>query len=192
MDHLMGELLKFTKSAEKVLLFKRIAYFKLTELESDIPLTDISTQEIINSVITTPYHFWGGEKNPLGQTFNVTTKHLNVAITEETVRNTKFYGFYDTARLQPSDYRQINYEKLFQLLDKEINYFSDCDLEYLLEVHEFICKYMKEDLLIFHLVLDREIDVEKVSKWSVYTSFEGFLFINRHENKVTIVEAGED
>ncbi|MDQ6755612.1 MAG: hypothetical protein M3004_01640 [Bacteroidota bacterium] len=51
---------------------------------------------------------------------------------------------------------------------------------------------MKDNLLIFHLALDREINDDKLSEWSLYDTLEGFLFIDRQTNKVTLVEAGED
>jgi hypothetical protein len=187
----MGRLIKFIKSFEKVLLFKSVGHFCLKELESDKSLSDLSS-EIIDAIIDTPYHFWNGEKDPSGQTFNVSTKHLDGTITDETIRNNKFYGFYDAEKITASDYKQIDKQRFLQILDNVINHFTNNDLDYLEEVHQFLREYMKDNLSIFHLALDREINDDMLSEWSVYDSFEGFLFIDREANKVTLVEAGED
>ncbi len=155
-------------------------------------MSNFSDSEIIKSIINSHFYFWGGEGHPSGHTFNTTIGHLDGTSTTKTKTNNKFHGFYDVDKISESDYKLIDADNLNKLIEKAVNFFSDGDPDYLQEVQKCVNEYLADQRVIFHLALDREFNKDKLNEYSVYSSFEGFLLINRSQNKVAILEVGED
>ncbi len=188
----MGNILNYTKSFEKFVPFRRIGNYKLKELISELPLNTFSNSEIISSIINSHFYFWGGDGHPSGHTFNSSTKHLDGSITNETISNNKFHGFYSVDKIVEADYKLIDNHTFNGLFEKAINSYSDDDPSYLHEAQKYINAYLTDNCLIFHLAINSELDNDKRNKYSVYGIFDGFLIIDRSRNKVAILEIGDE
>jgi hypothetical protein len=191
-NDVMGNVLNYIKSFEKFIPYKRIGNYNLKELYSELPLNSFSNSEIIHSVINSHFYFWGGEDHPSGQTFNSSTKHLEGTITNNTIINKKFHGFYDVNKLDESDYKLIERNIFNRIIEKAINSFSDDEPSYLQEAKKYINEYITDKCLIFHLAIDRELENDKIDKHNVYGIFEGFLIIDRNRNTIAILEIGDE
>ena len=185
--------MQFIKSFDKVLRYKSIGHFSLTDLKSDTSLTSVNNAEIVEAIINTPFHFCNGEIARNGLTIYSSITELDKTTTSETINNVKIYGFFDATKLTASDYRLVERKRFENILIDAVHNLTDGDdPEYLKDIQKFVADYLKDDSFIYHLALDRETNSDKVSEWTNYDSFQGFLLIAKGANKVTLVEVGAD
>ena len=151
-----------------------------------------NSSEILFNLINSKYHFWQGEKDPVGGNWNWTDENGS-----REIHNVKFYGFFNNDLIVPSDYIQISIEELFNLIFESIN--KDLEEEnkilgeeHLHKVKAEIEKLNLKDFEIYHLNLDEGKDIDKIHQCSVFTSFIAFALINKKVNQVVIIQSGDD
>ena len=171
------------------------SYFsiKFLNINCNKEIAEFSDRKIIESLIRSKYHFWNGEVEPNGLTI-IGTKQVNNEIFENNVDGIKFCGQFDNAKIKTENYRRINFEEFKCALRSTIA--NNYSTEFLIKLKpqlEFIINLNCNQNDKFYLLdLNLERDIDKISKYHVFSFFVRFLSLTEENKLIKIIELGAD
>lgn len=91
------------------------------------------------------------------------------------------------------DGRDINKEKYIADMVKNGGRVTACDPEgFRFKVANLVSEDVTDSMVVYHLNLDEEINLDKVAEHTMYSVFTRFLVIDRKKNKILLIDLGDD
>lgn len=182
----------FHKIQETTERFDTWCHLLVRHLKSKQGILKYSDTEIISDIIKSKFHYWKGEEEPDGLTIQMDSRDQNKNVKSWTLKNHKFYGFFDNSKISSSNYNQITFEifqtKLFSIIDE----WNNNEKSFKDKAKKLIKDTLNPSATFYHLNLDEKINTDMVAKWQVYSVFIAFISIDRQKNIVTLIEFGQD
>ena len=177
--------MEFKEKNIQIVLNDALGYFNVVTVESNPEISKFDNQNIISEFLKTKYFIWNYQNEPNGQ---------NVILTDENGEkreyfNEKFYGFYDTKKLEYSDFENTDFKTFEKNIENKI--LKETDYAFLKRFSNVIQKlYPKAD---FYLLNPPENKIPQIVKeWPIYTFFYSYLSINKEHNEINLIEFGLD
>lgn len=163
-----------------------LGYFQITTVSPNSEISKSNFKNIISEFLKTKYFVWNYKNQPYGQ---------NVILTDENGKlieyfNEKFFGFYETEKLDYSDFLKIEFKTFKKNLENNILK-ETADTDFLKKCLKTIQKINpKSD---FYIINPPENKISQIVKdWPIYTFFYSYLSINKEHNEINLIEFGLD
>lgn len=157
----------------------------------DTDILDIADNEIISSVIQSPFHHWRGEEEPMGLSVQLTIANGSKQVVKQ-LEGHKFYGHFDNAKITPAHYKRISCDAMNEILSDAIREYICVDDPLLSHMQKMAHFNFDDSVALYYLDLDRERDADMVAEWEVYDFFYAFIAIDRKQNRIKLIEFGLD
>lgn len=185
-------MLSFKKEQESIEKFDGWQHLKIRNLKPDKDLTNIQDFMIIDDLIKSKFHHWRGEEEPNGLTVGMSSSGKDKIKKVWTLQNHKFYGFFDNSKISHKDYKPISFETFKTLLGNKIEEWNDGNKEELIKAIKIIDEMISPSSFIYSLDLDENKNKDKVAEFHVYSVFIGFIAIDKTNQKIYLIEFGQD
>ena len=162
-----------------------LGYFQITTVSPSSEISKLDFKNIISEFLKTKYFVWNYQNEPYGQ---------NVILTDENGKNIeyfneKFFGFYETEKLDYSDFSKIEF-KTFQE-NIENNIIKETDSDFLKKCLKTIQKINSQS--DFYILNPPENKIPQIVKdWPIYTFFYSYLSFDKENNEINLIEFGLD
>ncbi len=177
--------MEFIEKNIQTIISLSLGHFKIITVSTNSELSKLDFKNIISEFLKTKYFVWNYQNEPFGQ--NVILTDENKKITE--YFNEKFFGFYETEKLDYSDFSKIEFKTFQENIENNILKETDCDfLQKCLKIMRKINS--KSD---FYILNPPESKIPLIVKdWPIYIFFYSYLSVDNENNEINLIEFGLD
>ena len=160
-------------------------YLRIVTVCPAFQISTLNLKSTISEFLKTKYFIWNYEGEPTGQ---------NVIVTQENgemtgYSNEKFYGFYETGKLEYFDFKSIDFKTFEKNIKQAI--LQETDAKFLKKCSRTLQRFNPNSL--FFYLNPPENKIPKIVKdWPIYTYFYAYLIIELENNEISLVEFGLD
>ena len=162
-----------------------LGYFMITTVSVNAKISKSDQSNIISEFLKTKYFVWNYENEPHGQ---------NVILTDENGKiseyfNEKFFGFYETKKLEHSDFKEIAFESFESNIKNKVLEETNFDfLNNCLKILKSINS--KSDFYILNPPKNKI--PQFVKDFPIYTFFYSYLNFDEENCEIKLIEFGLD
>ena len=162
------------------------AYTQITDL--DYQMSGKLSEVIIDEVIKSKWLQYQNKEHPDGMTWH--WDQINGE--SETFRNLRMHGHYDVDLLTSSDFKIIPNDQLIEILLNYIKSNISADEKrdsYINSIVNYLSERFTEKFECYQLKVE---EGTKKSMIQIYSFFISLLILTKSENRITLIEFGQD
>ena len=180
-------MIKFKKVKETIENFDTWCHLLVRDLKSRQDFSKYSDIEIIEEIIKSKFHYWRGEEEPKGLTIGLSNNNKS-----KTLKNFKFYGFFDNAKITSQNYKRVTFEEFKKKFLALICEYAESEISFESKAQKIISSAINPSAIFYHLDLNEEINIDMVAEWNTYSVFIAFISLDKQNNIATLIEFGQD
>lgn len=180
-------MIKFKKVKYTLESFDTWCYLLVRDLKSSRDFSKYSDAEIIEEIVKSKFHHWRGEEEPKGQTIHLSYNNQN-----KTLKNYKFYGFFDNDKISSLNYKRLTFEEFNTKILEYIAEYAEGDNSFTIKTQNLIRVALNPESIYYNLDLNEEINTDLIAEWTTYSAFIAFISLDKQKNIATLIEFGQD
>ena len=178
--------MKFIEKNIQTITDSSLGYFMITTVSPNMKISIDSQENIIVEFLKTKYFIWNYTSEPNGQNVTLTTKDGKL----KKFYNEKFFGFYDTNKLEYSDFKKIDFSSFIANLEQQIT--KETNSNFLNRCRILIASEINENSETFLLEPPENKIPKIVKEWPIFTFFHSYLNLDEKTNTINLIEFGLD
>lgn len=167
-------------------------FLLIRRLKPNIAIPKLSDNEIISEIKASKFHHWRGEEEPNGLTIGMSSTDEFGKFKNWTLKEYKFYGFFDNSKIKTNNYKQITFDKFLKQITTAIKSETNNNNDFLQLSIKTLSDNLNQTFSYYYLDLDKERNNDQVAEWQVYTFFYAYIAIDKQDSRVYLIEFGLD
>ena len=163
-----------------------LGHLLLTRVLLSDKLADLDSKEVIEKFLKTKYFIWNYNNYPNGQNVIITNEN---GILKEFFGE-KFFGFYETEKLDHTDFKNLNFIEFKKTISSQI--LNETTHDFLVECEKILFNNLNDQYEYYILEAPKEKIPEIVKEWPIYSFFHAYIAIHKKLKQITLIEFGFD